>query len=299
PYLFYYTGKILTETLNVFFGLVIFATLLRFSRTPDFPRAVVAGFVLGLATLNHPETYVAPPILLLWVALRHPRRAKAMKALVPLFAVFALTLLPWHAFHAIRYGKSIFLPPSMGAGGLLSQATLDAKGRIEGDPEYFEEASDRLTNEGMALDEARGNAGGVAVAAGRVLGDLVQQPGAYLHFVALKFKRMWGLAPERGAYSTPWIVIPTGALSLLLYAGFLAGLFLYRPREEALLGLALVVIYTVPHLIFYAQPRYRLPVMPIVALMAGVSATFAIQHLSRRLPALEGAGAQRRGGRTL
>ncbi len=282
PYFFHYTGKILTETLSVFFGLLLLATFLRFSRNPDHRNAAVAGFILGLATLNHPETYIAPPLLILWILIAHPERIRAMKGLTLLLIVFCLTLIPWHAYHTVRSGKSLFLPPNLGAGGVLAQATLEAKGRIEGDPKYFEETKDRLARKGMAFDEAHGNAGGVLIAAGKVIQDVIDEPGEYLQFVALKFRRMWGLAPERGAYNRPWITIPTGALNLILYAGFLAGLFLHRQRQEALLALTLVVIYTLPHLIFYAQPRYRLPVVPALMVFAGVSASVILAWIGER-----------------
>ncbi len=286
PYLLYYTGKVLIETLAVFFGLLLFATLLRFSRSPNYRNAALTGVILGLATLNHPETYIAPPLLILWILIAQPERARVMKGLAVLFIVFGLTLLPWHAYHAIRSGKNIFLPPGLGAGGVLAQATLEAKGRIEGDPKYFEETADRLEQEGSALEQSHGNARGVAVATEKVLQDFMTDPGEYLQFVALKCWRMWGLAPERGAYARPWVTIPTGALNAVLYTGFLAGLFMYRPRQEAVLALTLVVIYTLPHLFFYAQPRYRLPVMPVVALMAGVAANFAAQRMFGRIPAV-------------
>ena len=282
PYFLYYTSKILTETLTAFFGLLLFAVFLRFSRRPDYLNAAVAGFVLGLATLNHPETYIAPPLLILWILIAHPERMRAMKRLALLLIVFGLTLFPWHTYHAVRYGKSLFLPPSLGAAGVLAQATLEAKGRIEGDPAYFEGVSESLVNQGGDLDDEYGNAGGVAVASGQVLRDLMEQPGEYLHFVALKFRRMWGLAPEQGAYSRPWIVLPTGALHILLYTGFLAGLVLHRRREEALLALTLVAVYTVPHLIFYAQPRYRLPVVPVLMVFAGLAASVLLAWIGER-----------------
>ena len=288
PYFIHYTAKILTETLSIFFGLLLFATLLRFSRGPGALNAIVAGLVLGLATLNHPETYIAPPLLLLWIVAAHPERMRALKGLALLFVVFGLTLLPWHAYHAVRSGKNILLPPSLGADGVLSQAALDAKGRIEGNPAYFNEARQRLNREGKMLEEAHGVGRGTLAAVAKVMQDAIDQPGEYLHFVALKFKGMWGLAPEYGVYKRPWIVIPTGALNLLLYAGFMAGLVLYRPREEAVLALTLVVIYTIPHLIYYAQPRYKLPVMPVVIIFAGVTANALLMWVkARRRPVEE------------
>lgn len=282
PYFVHYTAKILTETLSVFFGLLLFVTFLRFSRAPGALNAMVAGLVLGLATLNHPETYIAPPLLLLWIVAAHPERMRALKGLALLLVVFGLTLIPWHAYHAVRSGKNLFLPPSLGADGVLSQAALDAKGRIEGDPAYFEEARYRLNKEGKMLEEAHGIARGTLAAMAKVMQEAIDQPGEYLHFVALKLKRMWGLAPEYGVYNRPWIVIPTGALNLLLYAGFLVSLVLYRPREEAVLALTLVVIYTIPHLIFYAQPRYRLPIMPVVIIFAGVTANALLMWVNAR-----------------
>jgi hypothetical protein len=279
PYFFQYTGLILTETLSVLFGLLIFATLVAFSREPSRWNAAVAGFTLGLATLNHPETYVAPPLLLGWALLFHPRRALVAKRMFIVFAVMGLTVLPWHAYHAVKNGKNILLPPALDAGGLLAQGTLVAKGRISRDPAFGKEAAE-LSLEGHAIEKQRGEMGSVRVALERVLGDAARDPGGYLWLVVMKFRRMWGLAPEEGKYARPWITIPTGFLNIAVYLGCVVGLILHRHREEAWLAVAIVAMVTLPHLVYYAQPRYRLPVMPMVILFAGV----AFGALLDRLP---------------
>ena len=279
PYFFYYCGEILTETLSILFGLLVFATLVFFSRDPSPRRAAVAGLALGLATLNHPETYAAPPLLLGWALLFHAQRAIVAKRFFIAFVVMGLTILPWHAYHAVKNGKNILLPPSLHAGGLLSQGTLVAKGRITGDPAYRKQAR-VLDREGDALEKQRGTLGAVWAAAEQVLGDVGKDPSGYLWLVAMKFQRMWGLAPERGTFARIWITIPTGLLNLAVYLGCVVGLILHRRREEAWLAVAIVAMVTLPHLVFYAQPRYRLPAMPMVILFAGV----AFGALLDRLP---------------
>jgi len=270
PYFFHYTGRILTETLSILFGLLVFSALVDFSRDPSPRRAAAAGLALGVATLYHPETYVAPPLLLLWALLFHPQRALVAKRLFIAFIVMGLTVLPWHAYHAVKNGKNILLPPSLDAGGLLVQGTLAAKGRITRDPAFSKKAAE-LGLEGRALEQQLGEMGSVKFALGRVLGDAAKEPGDYLWLVAMKFRRMWGLAPEVGVYARPLITIPTALLNLAVYLGCAAGLLLHRRREEAWLAVAIIAMVTLPHLVFYAQPRYRLPVMPVVVLFAGVA----------------------------
>ncbi len=294
PYFFHYTGLVLTETLSVLFGLLVFATLVAFSRDPSRWNAAVAGLTLGVATLNHPETYAAPPLLLGWALLFHPRRGLVARRLLLAFAVMALTLLPWHAYHAVKNGRNLLLPPSLSPGGLLSQGTLAAKGRITRDPAYRANAA-RLEQEGQALESRRGTAGAVGVALGRVIGDVTKDPGGYLWLVAMKFRRMWGLAPEAGVYARAWITIPTGLLNLAVYLGCVAGFALYRPRAEAWLALVMVAMVTLPHLVFYAQPRYRLPVMPVVILFAGVAFGALLERVPlRRWAAAAGVPGERR-----
>jgi 4-amino-4-deoxy-L-arabinose transferase-like glycosyltransferase len=290
PYFLHYTGQILTETLSVFFGLAVFASLVLFARDSSVRNAVLAGLVLGVATLNHPETYVAPPLLILWVLVCHPRRRLGLRRLGILLAVFGLTLLPWHAYNALKNGRNLLLPPSLDAKGVLAQAALEARTRILGDPSY-QEKSVVLKEEGEKLEEDHGVLGGVTHALGQVLDDLESNPRAYLDFIYLKFKRMWELAPERGTYAHPAIVIPTALLSALIYAGCLVGFLLHRRRDEVILALMLVAIYTLPHLVFYAQPRYRLPVMPAVMLFAGVGGGALLERIAGRRPVFAGGAA--------
>jgi 4-amino-4-deoxy-L-arabinose transferase-like glycosyltransferase len=282
PYFLHYTSLVLTETLGVFFGLAIFITLLDFSREPRPRTAVASGIVLGIATLNHPETYVAPALLPLWVFAFHRYRRVALLLLVPLLVCFGLTLLPWHAYHALRYGKNVFLPPALGAGGILGQGAFEARGRILRDPNYYKQDLPELNEKGIALEKEHGKAGGVAIALGEVARDFAEHPVRYGKFVVLKFWRMWGLAPEAGAYHRPLIDIPVGALNALLYLACLAGLRLYRRRGEAALAVTIILVYTLPHLLFFAQPRYRLPAMPVVILFAAVGMGLALEWFSER-----------------
>ena len=281
PYFFHYTGQILTETLSVLFGLLSFATLIFFSRDPSPRNAAAAGLTLGLATLNHPESYLAPPLLLAWALLFHPQRALVARRLFIAFVVMGLAILPWHAYHAVKNGKNILLPPALNASGILVQGTLAAKGRITRDPAYGKQVH-VLNSEGHALEQQRGTLGAVWVAAGRVLGDAGKDPRGYLWLVAMKFRRMWGLAPEWGTYARWWITIPTGLLNVAVYLGCVGGLILTRRRDEAWLALAIVAMATLPHLVFYAQPRYRLPAMPIVILFAGAAFGAACDRLAAR-----------------
>jgi len=281
PYYFHYAGHILTETLSILFGLLVFAALVVFSRDPSPRRAAVVGIALGLATLNHPETYAVPPLFLAWALLFHPQRALVAKRLFIAFVVMGLTILPWHAYHAVKNGKNILLPPSLHAGGILVQGTLVAKGRITRDPAFGKNAAG-LGIEGHALEQQRGQMGSVKVALGRVLGDVEKDPSGYLWIVAMKFRRMWGLAPEMGTYARIWITIPTGLLNFAVYLGCVVGLILHRRREEAWLAVAIVAMVTLPHLVFYAQPRYRLPAMPMVILFAGVAFGAACDRLAAR-----------------
>jgi hypothetical protein len=126
------------------------------------------------------------------------------------------------------------------------------------------------------------------------MGDAVKDPREYLWFVALKFRRMWELAPREGVYARPLVTIPTATLNLAVYLGCAAGLLLHRRREEAWLAVAIIAMVTLPHLVFYAQPRYRLPVMPIVILFAGVAFGTLFDRLpARRFAAAPGASGER------
>ena len=52
-----------------------------------------------------------------------------------------------NAYHAVKNGRNLLLPPSLSPGGLISQGTLAAKGRITRDPAYNANAN-RLEAEG-------------------------------------------------------------------------------------------------------------------------------------------------------
>jgi hypothetical protein len=61
------------------------------------------------------------------------------------------------------------------------------------------------------------------------------------------------------------------ALHLVLVAAALVGLFLSRPDPRKTLVMLLGAWTVIGHLVAFALPRHRLPMMPLLALLAGVT----------------------------
>jgi hypothetical protein len=102
--------------------------------------------------------------------------------------------------------------------------------------------------------------------------DISEEPLQFAGFLATKVGRIWSHGP-RDVMREPlwealhWALVAFGLLGLALLA--------WRRRWEALLLAAVLLSITALSAILVASPRRVLVMLPLVAALAGVGATFA------------------------
>jgi 4-amino-4-deoxy-L-arabinose transferase-like glycosyltransferase len=241
------------------------------------PRtAVVAGALFGLATLTRELALYLVPLAAIWMLrprgveagewhawLRPPRARLAPAALLVLASL--LTITPWTVRNAIVFRA--FIPVSTMGGLNLWQGNTrlthlqiyEVLARIDGPV-----AQDRYCRR-MAWEE---------VAA--------RQPAWIFEKVASQMPEFWKAGSEvldhlvgREACGplTAARLVPIELLLIIPYLvllGLLAvGLARLRLGAQAWLLLLLLGAYNAAHVVAYATSRFRLPVMPVVFVVAG------------------------------
>ncbi|MBM3476689.1 MAG: hypothetical protein FJX75_25740, partial [Armatimonadetes bacterium] len=277
---------ILTEPLAVLLYPLVAHLLVGACRGNRAGLWLLSGFVLGLATLVRPNTLFSPPVVavcaagLLWRG-GHPPRALARPALV--VVGFVVVMMPWWIRNQLALGA--FVPGTTLSGvHLWAGNYLPHHGRYR---DYAYIVCTRVLHE-CGDDEVRADRAMTAMARAQAW-DNLRRPAALMGL-------LWGkigylvLTPTEGTGLTR-------LLHPLLLLGAAIGLAsLWRSAGSALLA-AFALSIVLVHLASYAgEGRYFLPLMPLVAVWAGVAVSrlFALpEHAQsspeRRYPARGGA----------
>lgn len=233
----------------------------------------LSGLIVGLATLVRPITLLFP----IWLgACLWPLRRKVglWRPTLILMAVFVLTLAPWTLRNQRLFGT--FVPVSTLSGLNLYQAHAgiaepDAL-RVRRPTEAIRDLRQRLADKGInpdALNEAQFD----RAAQREALALIVQHPGRYVYLFFNRFLRLWLNLGYYGPPSLASRLLAIGNGILLLGMALAWVRFRGAWWVAALPALAVVLYFTLFHMVIHAQVRYSFPVVPYVMLFAGYAAS--------------------------
>lgn len=253
PYLLFYSKLALTEILFIFFLMGFIYALLALCENPSRKNAFAAGGILALAVLVRPIILLLPIWLMgcavfILLALRRKNIIAGWKNWLVSFAVFLAILSPWTIRNFIQFDT--FIPVTSGLGASLNRAyvTLDyTEGTLPLAPDEAQlkdHIASRLKN--VYLFWNPGTQGANA--------ELLLEQNKLFGAAFLVYKLIFILTASLAAFA----------------------FFIPRVRPNLiLLGLIILYFWAV-HTMLYPYPRYTLPIMPLVIILAWIS----INHLS-------------------
>jgi len=258
PELVYYAGRLSTETLCT---LLVTASLVLLLGAAQATRGVwrwpLAGAMLGLATLARSSVLLFAPVAALWVMVARARKRRAVGEAALLLLGFAVVMAPWWVRNARVHGR--FVAATTEGGYTLwvtNNPQADGGGRCFWPPERAE--FDGLSE--VEIDQAFWRKG---------MAYIREHPGHFVRLAGAKFVRFWRLWPHASHVGLATALV--GGLSftpvlLLAVWGAIVGWPRWRPW---LLFVLLVGYYTAIHMVFMAVTRYRVPIVPCLAVLAG------------------------------
>lgn len=281
---------------DTFFLLLILPWLLlifRYFKSWDTRTLVVSALVLGFAILMRPVAQYIPFLLIpfiLWHFRKNEWRRAVTHSAVLLFIVGAL-VTPW-----VLRNVQVFGVPGLSAQTPfvlytnLAPAVLSVANGIE----FQDEVNTFLTPEeysGDAITLANGNA-----YAEKAIAVVREHPGATLFVFG---KSLFTFFTNDGFYTllarlghAPWNFLPLLIVARLMWIGitlaafFGACVFFFTRRSpQTLLILLLVPYFALTSTIaaFGTNPRYRLPVDPIILALAGAGTVRAVTEARRQV----------------
>lgn len=276
-----YSNILLTELSCIFFVSLFCWAMLRCLQQPHWGWAIVAGAALGVCALIRDTLFYAGPIMTVFLGIWGWRARHSFLKPAAVFAgSFILTILPWCARNTALNGQPTLISAVGGItfylcnnekAPLIRSSSLFYEKQI-GEEYYYEtllpelnglsetEKNDVVTR--MAFKYMLANPGATMV---RMLGRLVDFWGQERLVINHLMTDYYGKVSP--VLTVLLIGVMIGGYSLVM-AGACFGSFFTRLRAFEIFGLLFISYYTAMHLLVFAHPRYHLPLLPVVILVA-------------------------------
>ena len=277
PFAIFYTVVGLTENLFVTLFLLGFLGYLR-------GRFAWGSLAMVAAILTRPSTEILTPILIVVFALAVHRLSvrQTLKHLGIFAVIYVMLMAPWWWHNYQRYGEFVRL--DLAAGRVLYSGNNPANTNGGGVNMKVTVPGYHATKDPVVRDRILRRA---------AVRYIVNHPRRFLELAVLKFERLWRPWPYAEEFSSFFIAVVSAAAYLpvlvLAFAGAIAAL---RRRDAKLLPIVLFIGYlTAVHMITIGSLRYRFPMEPFLAILAGLP----LAWIARRLFGARSAGNSVRG----
>ncbi|MBN2584836.1 MAG: glycosyltransferase family 39 protein [Planctomycetes bacterium] len=266
PWQVYFATVALTECWTAVLLLATVFCCLRILRDGCWRWTVAAGLCAAALVYVHPQ-FLGLPLLLGAVAAIAPGRRQWLARWAVAVAVCAVAVAPWVVRNEKVLGRPVPATTRFGAtlyDGVNPAATGGSDMRFER----------QLRGDTDALDELAYDAY-YRRAAWRAIHD---EPGRVLALVPAKLRRLWSPTPNLDEGQRALYRWASGLAYVPMMAGALLGVLVLVRRPGALALLAApVVLVTAAAAVMVGSIRYRVPVEPMLFVLAGAAAAWVLR----------------------
>jgi hypothetical protein len=254
---------------------------------PGWRGSALVGALLGLAQYLRPTTPALLPAFILARLWPGGGRRQLAVAVLVTSAAFLVVLAPVVAYNVARTGTPSISTSDYGGHTLFIGTNVASGGR------FSEEANDELVRLAGSDLLARSQAG-TEIALQRIRED----PVGIATLAVRKQDTLWGTEhfgvqygirqsladrPQHPDATTPLLL--SQGFYVLVLAGATGGLWLVRRRPDALVPLAVVLIWTVAaiHALLEVRDRHHAYVVPLLLPLAALALVTLCDRIARRL----------------
>lgn len=281
--LVYFDAELLDCVLSVFLSLLVVWHLVRIAERRTVLRCLVAGLLLGLSAIARPNILLFAPVAAVWLALMQPRWRPSMMAAVAFTAGTMIAILPVTIRNYVAGGDWVLIA-SQGGVNLFIGNNAEADGvsvhvpglRPSIDGIYFgtTRQAERETGRDLKPSEVS------RFYAGKALDFIGDQPGRAVRLMLTKIRAFWTseeLLNNKHIYLltdryTPIVsLLPLGfyIVGTLGLVGLMAAM---RGGRSTFPLWSFVIVYMVSVVLFFVNARFRVPVLPVLMILAAYGA---------------------------
>ena len=288
----FFETKILPTTTGIFLGLLSIYLLTRAEQERKWPYWTGGAAILGVATICRPNYLLMIPLLIFGILVVHRKQLK--EAVIPILILILLPSLIIGTITLRNYvvGKDL-VPITANAGITFAQGNNPwARGSIAVIPGFSGEVTNQRHEETQIAERITGR----RLKPSEVntfwfkwaLTFIQKKPLEYLRLLLYKAAILINNRELASNYLlevdkavTPWLslaFLPFGFIMAWAVIGF-ARIFLERPAALALVAAFVGNFLTV--MIFYANSRYRMTLVPPAIIMAGGGLDYVLRNPKR------------------
>jgi 4-amino-4-deoxy-L-arabinose transferase-like glycosyltransferase len=267
PYYIYYTGVLLMETICIFLVSLFFLLFKIMKEKDKVSYPLLCGFIFGLLFLTNPVFQFFFPLTLLTVILTYPKKIRNISFIT---LAFIITISPWVIRNYGIYHQLIISPTKAGW-------NLWERNNYRLNPQYLNvehpELKDlfNIISEKEKEDMKRKDLTYYPDFSGKTeperdkifssmfWGFIKANPIIYIKLCYIRFFEFFRVTHKYLVGNT-YKILSWLSIGSMLILGTIGGVFLLK-RWRELLAFYLLLAYYIPlHIMFTAEPRYRLPI---------------------------------------
>jgi len=265
PPLIVFSTRIMSEVLNTFLLLVSILCLVMLVHRRSIALAFVSGLFIGITTLCKATTALFPFFVFLFLILIYRSKKQALYHGLILILAAGIAISPWTIRNYLQF-KS-FIPVQLGISpGFWVGTDVSKGGRWRGEGKMLHHKLSRELREDHLYVEK--------FYLSKAIENVKENPAGYLTLLVKKAGGFWRRPSVGGVekFGLKKILI-RGSNYLLHYLAIVFGIIglILVVKRKILLAYPLILIifyYTLMHALLFAEPRYHIPVLPMVIILA-------------------------------
>jgi len=270
PSLVLYGGLLMTENLFVLLLLLMLLLAVRLSREDGYALHLLFGVVAGAAVLTRAASFGMVPVLLVAIVLARRKSGFSTRRLLLAFVVWGIVLVPWTVRN---YNVHLeFVPVStFGGRAMLTGSNPFAHGTAKLDPGFSDWLEAQLKARGLHPEETGPEGKRVSAEQAIAMEYARSHPGRLLILAFQKVYVFW-IYPVTYGQDSRVFQASFMLCDILLLLGAICGAVVGSTRRVSF-GMAStpIIYFTAMSMILYSEARFRLPVMPLLCIIASGS----------------------------